>query len=274
MIIFYKLGEPRCLRLERGSALPTDGDAERFGIVDTDGAVMQPNSITAILFDSLMESRGWINALAGKSGVERHPTPLGFECVGELIHRGQDRDSGEARVADCRFAITSQEKTELLRDCFLAQAVARRGKPLGEPLKTISNQVGSFFPPGENFRLTPEAKTKFTEKLEHDPREFCGHEVSAVVRKDGLKLVFRDGSWVCYRLSGTEPVVRVCAEAAANADSRDCVLRRSVGFLGRKQTLGVAGGKATKNSAFLYFLASRFARMAQSEGLKFYRCHR
>jgi phosphoglucomutase len=80
-------------------------------------------------------------------------------------------------------------------------------------LKAISNQVGSLFPPGENFRLTPEVKTKFTEKLEHDPREFCGQEVSAVVRKDGLKLVFCDGSWLCCRLSGTEPVMCVYAGA-------------------------------------------------------------
>ena len=77
----------------------------------------------------------------------------------------------------------------------------------------ISNQVGSFYPQRENFRLTAEVKTKFTEKLKSDPREFCGRPVSQVVRTDGLKLVFDDGSWVCYRLSGTEPVVRVYTEA-------------------------------------------------------------
>jgi phosphoglucomutase len=83
-------------------------------------------------------------------------------------------------------------------------------------LKTISNQVGSFFPQRENFLLTPEVKTKFTEKLRSDPKEFCGRPVSEVVRTDGLKLVFSDGSWVCYRLSGTEPVVRVYTEARSD----------------------------------------------------------
>jgi phosphomannomutase len=42
--------------------------------------------------------------------------------------------------------------------------------------------------------------------------------VSEVVRKDGLKLVLDDGSWVCYRLSGTEPVVRVYTEARSDKD--------------------------------------------------------
>jgi phosphomannomutase len=65
----------------------------------------------------------------------------------------------------------------------------------------------------ENFRLTPEVQGKFTEKLAFDPQNFAGHGITEVVRKDGLKLVLDDGSWVCYRLSGTEPVVRVYSEA-------------------------------------------------------------
>ena len=84
---------------------------------------------------------------------------------------------------------------------------------MGEQLRRLFDQVGSFYPERQNFRLTPEVKAKFTEKLKSDPKEFCGHTVSEVVRKDGLKLVFSDGSWVCYRLSGTEPVVRVYSEA-------------------------------------------------------------
>src|SRR5207302_2769811 len=58
---------------------------------------------------------------------------------------------------------------------------------------------------------------KFTGKLETELREFFGYKVSEIVRTDGMKLVFADGSWVCYRLSGTEPVVRVYSEATSEA---------------------------------------------------------
>ena len=92
------------------------------------------------------------------------------------------------------------------------------GWALGEQRKELCNQVGSYYPQRENFRLTPEAKEKFTEKLKSDPREFCGHKVSQVVRIDGLELIFEDGSWVCYRLSGTEPVVQVYSEARTEQD--------------------------------------------------------
>jgi len=205
--------------------IATDGDADRFGIVDADGTFIQPNYVIALLFDYLVESRGWkngvaksvattnlINALAEKHGVELHETPVGFKYIGELIMQDEIAIGGE-ESAGLSIRHHVPEKDGVLAGLLCCEAVARRGKSLGEQLKGISNQVGSFYPERQNFRLTPEVKSKFTEKLKSDPREFCGHDVSQVVRKDGLKLVFSDGSWVCYRLSGTEPVVRVYSEA-------------------------------------------------------------
>jgi phosphoglucomutase len=61
--------------------------------------------------------------------------------------------------------------------------------------------------------LDAEVKEKSTEKLRSDPREFCGQGVSEVVRTDRLKLFSTTVRGVCYRLSGTEPVVLVYSEA-------------------------------------------------------------
>ncbi len=205
--------------------IATDGDADRFGIVDADGTFLQPNYVIAILFDYLVESRGWkngvaksvattnlINALAKAHGVELYETPVGFKYIGELIMQDKIAIGGE-ESAGLSIRHHVPEKDGVLAGLLCCEAVARRGKSLGEQLQAISIKVGSFYPKRENFRLTPEVKAKFTEKLRSDPREFCGHPVSEVVRTDGLKLVFNDGSWVCYRLSGTEPVVRAYTEA-------------------------------------------------------------
>jgi phosphoglucomutase len=205
--------------------IATDGDADRFGILDADGTFLQPNYVIALLFDYLVESRGWkngvaksvattnlINALAKKHDVELHETPVGFKYIGELIMQDKIAIGGE-ESAGLSIRHHVPEKDGLLAGLLCCEAVARRGRSLGEQLKTICNQVGSYYPQRENFRLTPEVKTKFTEKLRSDPRDFCGHPVGQVVRTDGLKLLFEDGSWVCYRLSGTEPVVRVYTEA-------------------------------------------------------------
>jgi len=207
--------------------IATDGDADRFGIVDEDGTFLQPNYVIAILFDYLVESRGWkngvgksvattnmINALAKHHGIELHETPVGFKYIGELIKQDKIAIGGE-ESAGLSIRHHVPEKDGIIAGLLCCEAVAKRGKSLTAQLKDLFAEVGSFYPLRENFRLTPEVKEKFTEKLRVDPQEFAGRRVREAVRKDGLKLVLDDGAWVCYRLSGTEPVVRVYSEASS-----------------------------------------------------------
>jgi phosphoglucomutase len=208
-----------------GIGIATDGDADRFGIVDDDGTFLQPNYVIALLFDYLVETRGWrngvgksvattnlINALAEKHKIELHETPVGFKYIGELIKQDKILIGGE-ESAGLSIRKHVPEKDGVLAGLLCCEMVARRGASLGQQLGDLFAKVGSFYPLRENFRLTPEVKQKFTEKLRRDPSEFHGIKIADVVRIDGLKLVLADGSWVCYRLSGTEPVVRVYSEA-------------------------------------------------------------
>ena len=107
-IICSKICERRCARPSAQIGIATDGDADRFGIVDADGTFLQPNYVIALLFDYLVESRGWkngvaksvattnlINALAEKHGVELHETPVGFKYIGELIMQDKIAIGGE-----------------------------------------------------------------------------------------------------------------------------------------------------------------------------------
>jgi phosphoglucomutase len=212
---------------EIGSSIgiATDGDADRFGIVDQDGTFLQPNYVIALLFDYLVESRGWkngvgksvattnlINALAEKHQIELHETPVGFKYIGELIKQDKILIGGE-ESAGLSIRQHVPEKDGVLAGLLCCEMVARRGISLGTQLEQVFAKVGSYYPLRENFRLTPEVKQKFTEKLRRDPGEFHGIKVAQVVRTDGLKLVLADGSWVCYRISGTEPVVRAYSEA-------------------------------------------------------------
>ncbi len=210
--------------------IATDGDADRFGIVDEDGTFFQPNYIIALLFDYLVESRGWkngvgksvattnlINALAQHHKVELHETPVGFKYIGELIMQDKVVIGGE-ESAGLSIRHHVPEKDGILAGLLCCEMVARRGKPLSRQLQDLFVKVGSFYPQRDNFRLTPDVKAKFTEKLGQNPRDFFGRKVKEVVRTDGLKLICDDGSWVCYRLSGTEPVVRVYSEAGSKGE--------------------------------------------------------
>jgi phosphomannomutase len=153
-----------------------------------------------------------INALAEKHKIRLYETPVGFKYIGELIKEDKIVIGGE-ESAGLSIRKHVPEKDGVLAGLLCCEMVARRGASLGKQLEKIFADVGSFYPLRENFRLTPEVQAKFTEKLRRDPTEFSGSKVANVVRTDGLKLVLADGSWVCYRLSGTEPVVRVYTEA-------------------------------------------------------------
>ena len=228
----HLLNEMRAGMKETGAriGIATDGDADRFGIVDEDGTFIQPNYVIAVLFDYLIETRGWkngvaksvattnmINALAEHHGVPLYETPVGFKYIGELIKQDKIAIGGE-ESAGLSIRHHVPEKDGIIAGLLCCEAVARRKKSIGEQIKDLFGKVGSFYPQRENFRLTPEVKAKFTSKLKNDPTEFSGRKVKQAVRTDGLKLILDDGSWVCYRLSGTEPVVRVYSEAKTEPD--------------------------------------------------------
>ncbi len=228
------LGDAKKKMKEIGAALAiaTDGDADRFGIVDADGTFISPNYIIALLFDYLVETRGWrngvaksvattnlINALAEHHKVPLYETPVGFKYIGALIDEDKIAIGGE-ESAGLTIRGHVPEKDGIIAGLLIAEMVATRGASLGTQLKALFAKVGSYFPVRENFHLTAEQKAAFTEKLKADPKELSGRKVVQVVRTDGLKLILEDGSWVCYRLSGTEPVVRAYTEARNEQDMR------------------------------------------------------
>jgi alpha-D-glucose phosphate-specific phosphoglucomutase len=221
------LGDAKKKMTEIGAALgiATDGDADRFGIVDRDGTFIQPNYVIALLFDYLVETRGWkngvaksvattnlINALADYHKVPLYETPVGFKYIGALIDQDKIAIGGE-ESAGLTIRGHVPEKDGVIAGLLIAEMVATRRASLGAQLQALFAKVGSFYPVRENFHLTAEQKAAFTEKLKADPSELGGRKVASVVRTDGLKLILDDGSWVCYRLSGTEPVVRAYTEA-------------------------------------------------------------
>jgi alpha-D-glucose phosphate-specific phosphoglucomutase len=210
--------------------IATDGDADRFGILDEDGTFIQPNYVIALLFDYLVETRGWrngvaksvattnlVNALAEYHKVPLYETPVGFKYIGELIIADKIAIGGE-ESAGLTILGHVPEKDGIIAGLLVTEMVAVRGKSIGVQLRELFAKVGSYYPVRENFRLTPEVKARFTEKVKADPKELGGRKVKQVVRTDGLKLILDDGSWVCYRLSGTEPVVRAYTEARSEKD--------------------------------------------------------
>jgi phosphomannomutase len=212
--------------------LATDGDADRFGIVDARGHWTSPNHILGLLYDYLVESRGWqldaarsvatshlLDAVAAKHGRKVHQTPVGFKYIGQLILQGAIALGGE-ESAGLSIHGHIPEKDGILACLLVAEMIAARQAPLEDQLRTLFRRVGrEYWPVRANLHLPDDVKTHAVERLKGDFGTFIGRRVAQTDRTDGLKLVFDDGSWILLRLSGTEPLLRVYTEAATLEES-------------------------------------------------------
>lgn len=210
------------------AGLATDGDADRYGIIDRDGTFISPNHILALLFDYLLESRGrklgasrsvattnLIDAVAKKHGVPFYETPVGFKYVGEFIAQDKIAIGGE-ESAGLTIRGHVPEKDGILACLLVAEMIAARDASLAEQRTKLFREVGrEYWPIRVNLHLPEEIQRRLRDKLSAEPKKLCGRRVMNVVRTDGLKLIFEGGDWVLMRPSGTEPLVRIYAESTS-----------------------------------------------------------
>jgi len=202
--------------------LATDGDADRFGIVDRGGIYIEPNYIVALLLDYLVKTRKWsggvarsvatthlIDRVAARHGIEVYETPVGFKYIGELISEDKLILGGE-ESAGLTIKGHVPEKDGILACLLVAEMVAREGKSVTEMLNNLYSEVGTVLTRRVNIHLQGSG---LKDRLKTLPSSFAGLKVDKVVTIDGTKLILSDGSWVLIRPSGTEPVVRFYAES-------------------------------------------------------------
>ena len=215
------------LETKAAAGIATDGDADRFGILDADGSFISPNHILALLFDYLIETRGvrlgasrsvatshMLDAVAKLHGVPLYETPVGFKYVGDFIRKDAIVIGGE-ESAGLTVRGHVPEKDGLLACLLVAEMMAARHKPLRTQIQDLFGRIGAqFWPIRVNLHLSAEVQAGLKARLAVNFQDFAERKVQRVDRTDGCKLLFADGSWILMRPSGTEPVVRVYAEAA------------------------------------------------------------
>ena len=224
--------------------LATDGDSDRFGVIDSNGEFITPNNLIALLTDYLAESRGWtqgvarsvatshlVDRVARERGLTLHETPVGFKYIGELINRDEIILGGE-ESAGLSIRGHYPEKDGILACLLAAEAVAARGKSLSEQLTELYGRVGKLESGRIGVKLTPDVSAKLKEKLQQEPSNIGGRKIYSINRIDGVKFLFENNAWMLMRPSGTEPMVRIYAESENINDLEDLLEQ------GRKYLLG------------------------------------
>jgi len=230
--------------------LATDGDADRFGVMDSDGTILTANEIIPLVIHHLVRNRKWkgmvarsvmtthfIDALAQKYNLEVRETPVGFKYIGDIMVKESSvypsKDGGFLAGGEESGGITIKghvpEKDGILACLLMAEISAVTKKPLRHTLKKLYSEVGPYFTLRLNFKLPSENMLKIKETLKiNPPTELAGMKVKRIVETDGHKFILNDNSWMGIRLSGTEPIVRLYLEA----DSKEKITRLAA--FGRK----------------------------------------
>ncbi|MGH9811676.1 MAG: phosphoglucomutase/phosphomannomutase family protein [Candidatus Acidiferrales bacterium] len=208
------------------AGLATDGDADRVAALDARGTFVDPHKIFALVFRHLVERKNFrgevaktvsvskmIDRMAERYGVDCHETPIGFKHIAELMLE-RDLLLGGEESGGIGIRPHLPERDGLLVSLLLAEIIAVEGKPLADCVADLQREFGPLHFRRIDLHLEPAQKQRALARLADDSlRKLAERVVIGRETTDGLKFHLLNAGWVMARASGTEPVLRIYAEA-------------------------------------------------------------
>ncbi|MFH0732173.1 MAG: phosphoglucomutase/phosphomannomutase family protein [Candidatus Omnitrophota bacterium] len=218
--------------------LSCDGDADRFGIVDSDGTVISANQVISLLLYHLIKTRPlkkhptaartvatthMVDKICEKFGVKVHETPVGFKYFAEYLIGENCVIAGE-ESGGLSISGHVPEKDGILACLLMAEMVAINKKPAGKLLEALYKEFGYFYFERLDLAMSEDKKKKLMDGLMNNtPQTFANQKIASVNKSDGCKLQFEDESWALFRASGTEPIVRCYFEARTSKRLKELI---------------------------------------------------
>lgn len=206
--------------------LATDGDGDRIGVISSEGEFIDANHIFALLLLHLIRNKKWqgkviktistsslINAICQKYNFPSIEVPVGFKYICELMIKDDILIGGE-ESGGFGFKNYIPEKDGILSGLLLLEMMAIQNKSINEILKEIEGEFGQY----KSSRIDLKCDFLKINKLkcwlkENTPQKICNILVKEKNDLDGTKFILEDNSWLLLRSSGTEPLLRIYAEA-------------------------------------------------------------
>jgi alpha-D-glucose phosphate-specific phosphoglucomutase len=206
--------------------LATDGDADRIGITDEKGRFLNQHQVFALLTLYLIEVRGERGAiiktltstdmlyrLAEIYGVPVFETPVGFKYVAPLMMEKNATIGGE-ESGGYGFRGHVPERDGILAGLYFLDFMVRSGKKPSQLLEYLFSKVGEHYYDRIDIHIQPDERQSLNARIAQQTVEsIAGIKVVRLDTRDGYRYVLSDGSWLLVRFSGTEPLIRIYAEA-------------------------------------------------------------
>ncbi len=210
--------------------IANDGDADRVGIVDETGRYVNQLQVMALFAMYLLEKRGlrgdivrsittsgMLDALGKRFDVTVHEMPVGFKYIGTKMMETNAILGGE-ESGGYAFRGHIPERDGVLSGLMMAAMIVDYGMPLSGILAHLEDLVGPHAYDRHDIRFPRDGYEERKEQIyarmqQNQPQNLAGSKVVRIRDDDGFKFYLDDGSWVLMRMSGTEPLMRVYAEA-------------------------------------------------------------
>ncbi len=227
--------------------LATDGDGDRFGILDQGARLCDSSQLIALILDYLVRKRGLkggvgrslatstlIDAVAQEHGLPLVEMPVGFKNVGPLLVDGSLTFAGE-ESAGLAWSAHLPERDGLLACLLTLELRAVEGKTLYELKHDLAERVGHYYFRRTQLPLTELRAQYLKRRLKQKWKTLGGREVIRVDRRDGLKIVLDGGAWLLIRRAGTEPKIRLYAEGRSAEEMRNLMHQARRMFTDRRK---------------------------------------
>ena len=207
-------------------AICNDGDADRLGILDETGEFVSPHKIISLLALYLVrEKKGsgeivktfsttrLLERIALSLGVTLHETAIGFKYVADLMLTRPILIGGE-ESGGIGFGSFLPERDGILSGLLVAECVAHYQKPLSQIVAAMEDEFGKLHYDRRDVHRSVEQCERLLHRLEGEKAGLMfGSDFSSREAVDGVKLNYGDGSWILFRKSGTEPMIRIYCES-------------------------------------------------------------
>jgi len=213
----------------------TDGDADRIGAVAEDGSFVDSHKIFSVLLDWLLRRKQWpgevvrafnttrmLDRIAAKHGRKMNECPIGFKHIADLMMERDIMIGGE-ESGGIGYSRYLPERDGILNSLLLANVLAEEKKPLGALVASLQKEYGRHFYGRRDLHIADDIKFGAIERAKSESTKRLGKY--GVIKKEGLDGIkfFLDAptdgngaeAWILFRASGTEPLLRVYAEAAS-----------------------------------------------------------
>jgi len=213
--------------------LANDGDADRIGMYDGDGKFVDSHHLLLLLLWYMHDHKGLrgkvivtfsvtdkMKKFAKSLGLEIEVTKIGFKYIAEIMINDDVLVGGEESGG---LAVKGHipERDGIWMGLLIFEFMAKTGKTLKELITELYEKVGSFDFDRDDLHIKEEQKVAVIEKCKNDPYQAFGdYKVQSIETIDGFKFYLSDTEWVMIRPSGTEPVLRVYAQAPDAAKVR------------------------------------------------------